>query len=1261
MAYTFSKPTIGHTGTQQRTELGKLIEAEADPQKKQALLGLYHQFFGNGKTTLSQSLSAIYPNENWDKFLQGKDLAGVQKELKKRLKAEKDPEKWVQLIDTWAKYFPHPTSNYKVTPPGIKAVTNYMSNTSPGNGMNSNQLKALKYWKEGGDPNADVLWYGSSVLADYDPGPYVASKLATKDPGGYPAYHGWTPAGQAAMEGFKADPAMLGSTGPTYTAPAAEAKGKQYESLLATAQKHKADSHAGGGLSAKELGVLKSEEFAHWWSKSSKGYQEAYKTHPGIALDDFKEFMGGGAPYGPVPGGAGPIGTPKQINVNPIGVPQKNKPEGVPSYLTRNKPRSEKVVFPHHEDAQETLPLGGGESFAPAQAPLPLYRLMRLKLDEQPTAPSWVKGDKARKNHIQQQKARLRRIDEIVNGKATARKYQDDFADFKHFADQYGLDDEARDQLEMELFAPKQGDLFSDDKWAYFADFAKSHNIDPTEMHDLAQKMEVTPPLEQKGSYDHPELAQLILDYYENGGGAAASGVGTHWTRDLEKAHLGIPQGNVFGPEKMKSTRRQVPVLMHGLWSGQGETASSEGGAYDPHDPREVEQNLRSNAPVLIHRLQIRGQEAGGESAPWGKHREDWHDVMDHLPASLLPPGPNETVSETSYGHGTPKRLVLDKPSLAQALQDSLGGGATKNESSWNYAKKDWDHLKPGHQADIAFNKLVGALGPHPEITHPKELARIRKIYEEFFVGRPEMPLKPHVRRASLDADTAELCLILRMARFSDVEYRRHVTALDNALKDHVARKRDTNHVHGIVGADDVTRWSPARVRQQKRAVDRAWAELGGDDIPREGRAMLLGGVPGSGKGELYNHPLLGLQNYLRIDPDHMKHIMAKEGMIPTIPGHSPMESSPLVHKEASELATRLAERAYRQGRNVVWDTTMGNHRATTDTINRLRQSGYHTVDAALMDTHPRTARGRAEQRHRVDEEDFRDGIGEGGGGRWVPSDVSNSNMAPTPGSGYRSRPLEVFHGVRSKVDNAALFNGDTTRATLTRATGPTWGQPPAPAQQPALTTTGAAQVPTVRSLLESHERGELPFEHLVPQLATASYTVKPEARNIAEHYHQAAEHPNDNDFFWVDSAHDRGVINDAQRQQITAAIDTHHGGGRLAALEARITRLAGIDDLPPHMQKPHWLSEYDTYGQVPGEVQDHWKDFLNRLDDDEIEKYSDPEKYSSQGRSRGLQRRLRGGLAGRIWRPRVSSRTGNTRREEERRGRGLRRRRLGL
>lgn len=735
---TWNVHPTGSYKTNQGNFLGKMIEQQSDPQKKQALLGIYHNYYASGKPTLAQSLKEIYPvppkglkATDWDQFLKGNDTAKVASTIKKLLKTEQDPEKFIALVDTWAKYFPHPDNKYKVMPSGVAQITSVLGeHGSPGSPVGADSLKQLKWWKEhGGDPGTSAPNYWQ-IPDNYDPGPYIKGLAAKEDAGGYMGYHGWTPPGKATA--FQADPAMLGSTGPNYAAPE-QKKGTYFVKLLEQLDKHKAS------YSKADRDVAGSEEFQGWFEHASTPYKQVFQHNPGIALDDYKAFMAGSTadPQVPEGGGAAQSFDPSPFaNVPKPGQPNTQK---FPKSLTKNKPRpgGEKIELPQYGDDQETLPLPPGQQWAPRRAPMPIYRVIPntvLDLDKAPDLPLGSGGmsPKQKEFFLQQQRARLRRIDEIINGTAQ-RNPANDYKAFEQWGIKNDIPAKAMTDLKDEIFST-QPTLSADEKWKHFEETAKNLGIPEQALYDLASKVGVGNPGQAvpgaKGNYEHPELAKLVLDYIEG-----AAGLGTHWTRDMDKLYEGIPTAGIDSAQ-MKGNGRRIPVLLSGLWSGQGETSSAEGGAYDPMSNSEREHNLHSGAPVYVHRVQIRSPD------------NDWHDLMDYGPQSLWPPGRNETATH---------KKVLDKPSLADRLDYDLGG---------KHDPKEWDTLVPGLQADAAFRKLFkdnglldanGAFKPNLDKNQGELKDKLLKVYRQFFVGRPDLPTKPHHRHASLQSHTASV------------------------------------------------------------------------------------------------------------------------------------------------------------------------------------------------------------------------------------------------------------------------------------------------------------------------------------------------------------------------------------------------------------------------------------------------------------------------------------------------------------------------
>lgn len=717
---------------QKAQALGKLLDQTDDPAVQQKLLEAYSQFVGPGKITLAESLKEADPDTDWDKVLQSKSKKQVMGLLKKQLKTETDPVKWTQLAHVWAKHFLHDTSAYDIAPTGIKALTDYFKSKGPGK-LNDYSLAALHKYKTH-NPNNELGWVGG-VYGDQDAQhQQIGEQLAAADQGkNHLPYIGWTPPSGVAQGSFKMDPAQYGKAGidKMYTAPPAEADAPNYQNLLTRADSLK---HL---FSDKDRALLKSDGFRNWFSKAPAAYRSSMEANPGIALDDYESFMSGGAIYpDDVLQGSG--GKDKYYDLSPFALTPPQNAKGVPKSHQHMPQRADDIKFPQAQDEQETLPLPGGEKWAPKYEPLPIYRILRLDLQTRPDAdraPDSVKkkGPKAIGVWQQQQSARLRRIDEILNGGSTQRNVQKDYQYFKDWGANRGLSEKEINDLGSVLFGQNnQPDLFTDDKWRHIEDFAKFKGIDPAEMHDLASKLEVTPPPNAKGNYDHPELGQLILDYLENtahrsgesGSSGSEGGLGWHWTRAINKMYKGVPDAGV-GKNEMRGDSRFVPVAISGLWGGQGE-GGGHGGAYEPHHPGEKEHSLRTHAPVHVRRVQIRAP--GPENQGYGA----WHDVIDHGPISLWGTGRYEEGDEAHRSDYAPGEMVKFKPSLAQELTKAL------NVSQ----PKALDDLKPGPKADAVFTDLLHK--------YPQKKEQLLTLYRDFFVGRPDLPTKPHTRRASI-------------------------------------------------------------------------------------------------------------------------------------------------------------------------------------------------------------------------------------------------------------------------------------------------------------------------------------------------------------------------------------------------------------------------------------------------------------------------------------------------------------------------------
>jgi predicted kinase len=253
-----------------------------------------------------------------------------------------------------------------------------------------------------------------------------------------------------------------------------------------------------------------------------------------------------------------------------------------------------------------------------------------------------------------------------------------------------------------------------------------------------------------------------------------------------------------------------------------------------------------------------------------------------------------------------------------------------------------------------------------------------------------------------------------RVRPLTDAEHADHVADVRRRLADARAAGLETDAMHTIDTGREV--WSDERDAAHQEIVDTLYAQSA--QVPCEGKAILAGGLPGAGKTTvLREHAGIDLSQYLMINPDNIKEEMARRGLIPDVPGLSPMEASDLVHEESSHIAKRLARTAQADGKNVIWDVTMAKADSTEKRIESLRAEGYTHVDAIFIDVSAEVSFRRAELRYREGHDQYRAGIG--WGGRYVPSDVIYSQVDGTWGSRNRCH----FEQVKGHFDSWWIYD----------------------------------------------------------------------------------------------------------------------------------------------------------------------------------------------------------------------------------------------
>lgn len=191
------------------------------------------------------------------------------------------------------------------------------------------------------------------------------------------------------------------------------------------------------------------------------------------------------------------------------------------------------------------------------------------------------------------------------------------------------------------------------------------------------------------------------------------------------------------------------------------------------------------------------------------------------------------------------------------------------------------------------------------------------------------------------------------------------------------------------------------------------------DKVPCEGKAVLSGGMGGAGKTTVLTRYLgMDTSQYITINPDDIKEIMAERGMIPTLRGLTPMECSTLAHQEASYISALIMKRAVAEKRNIILDGTMASMKSMRRRTGQLRDGGYH-MSAVFVDITPETSQKRATSRYQRGMSKYTTS-GEGQGGRILPASVNQGNT-PEDTTRFRSRSAENL---------AALYEDGTIPST---------------------------------------------------------------------------------------------------------------------------------------------------------------------------------------------------------------------------------------
>ncbi|MFE0020249.1 zeta toxin family protein [Amycolatopsis sp. NPDC059021] len=257
----------------------------------------------------------------------------------------------------------------------------------------------------------------------------------------------------------------------------------------------------------------------------------------------------------------------------------------------------------------------------------------------------------------------------------------------------------------------------------------------------------------------------------------------------------------------------------------------------------------------------------------------------------------------------------------------------------------------------------------------------------------------------------------------TDAQWAAHLRLVDQRIDQEIHQGRETDVLFTI--GHDREHWLPSRARLQRQVAEKLYAR--GSAVPSAGKAVLTGGLPGAGKTTVLNdNPFVRPQDYLVLSSDDAKELMCAGDMIPAVDGLAPMEASDLIQREAARITEMVADRARRERRNVIWDTTMASVPAIDKRVAPLRKAGYTEISALFLDLPIEVSVQRIDQRHRSGYERYRNG--ERCEGRHVPASLVRRQADPV----WSSRNRASFEATKHEYDHWYLY--DSTRLPPTLA-----------------------------------------------------------------------------------------------------------------------------------------------------------------------------------------------------------------------------------